>query len=430
MAAYTSSAIDYFSSEPVQGAIESGIFTKHYPVNTLNDSTNIIFNMPSVDRYFTDVAESNFDISMKIVKANGTDLVAEDLVAFVDNTAYSLFKSVDVFIHGVSITPSTIQQTLANYFSVRFGTGEAGAKIHLAEIQGLTGEDAGQHNAHGDLAVGWTARKAWTALSKEVHFKAPIPHDFFRTCAQFLPPMTDWRIEFKLNSPEFALNGTTTPFKFVITSFNINTRMVAVAPGATMSLFKEQLKKPFKLPFTSLVAQTFTISAAKQTEFIRGIFPRETPSQIYLMFVNTADLNGVGTTDPFNFQNGMIEKIVLRQNGEPVMCDAQLSNFHATAPNAIDLYYNMLQTFDVAHNGLDMNVTYDQFLKGCTLWAWTISGDMDPTNGVPVPQRAGNFEADIYVKNNHTTNVGLTAVFLGKCRKRVEIHHPNIVTLL
>ena len=70
------------------------------------------------------------------------------------------------------------------------------------------------------------------------------------------------------------------------------------------------------------------------------------------------------------------------------------------------------QAFDVGFNSRDVNLTYEQFLKGSTIWAWTLSPDTDANNNIALLQKPTNFEADIYVKNGYTRNADLTARLL------------------
>ena len=424
--AYTSSALEYLHGVPRHAELGNASFVRHLPVNTISGANTINFSFPPSDDYI-DLQECYMILKLKVSKADGGNLVAADNVAFVDNTPFSIFKSVVVHLNSTKITPSTIYQAYANYFASRFGTGKMATKIHLQELQGLTGEAPGQNDAKAAAAVGWTKRKGWTALSKEVQFITQIPNDFFRGCSSFLPPLQDLKLEFKLHDPDFTLVGTGN-FKYSVTNLEIFTRQVPVASSTTMAIFKQQAVQPLKLNFTSLAIQSFTISAGKQTEFIRGIFPHEMPHQIFLMLVETDRINGQIGKDPFKFENGKVEKVILRQNGTPVMIEAINTHFDEEG-DAKEAYFFMCQAFDVGNNSRDVNLTYEAFVKGSTMWAWTLSPDMDANSGIAMVQKPGNFEADIYVKNGHTTNPALTAIFLGKFCKTVEIGEENRTTL-
>lgn len=234
------------------------------------------------------------------------------------------------------------------------------------------------------------------------------------------------KVEFKLNDPEFALTGTEN-FKYEITSFQLFTRQVSVIASSTMEIFKRQSLKPLIMSYTSVEVQSYTASAGKQVEYIRAIFPHQMPHQLFMVLVETDCINGDMSKVPFKFENGQVEQVVLRQNGIPVMVDALITDFQHN--KAMDPYFHTCQAFNVGLNGRDVNLTLDQFIKGSTIWAWTLSPDMDADNGVGQVQKPGNFEADIYVRSGYSGNKDLMVLFFGKFRKSVFIGNGNTITL-
>ena len=422
---YTSSALQYDYPIPRYDDMGSAIFVRHLPINTISGASTINFTIPPCDD-FIDLQESFMTVKLKILKNNGLPLLAGDEVAFCDNVPYSVFKSVLVYLNNTKVTTNTIYQTYCHYFTSRFGTGKEATKIHLQRLQGLTGETAGKHDSKNDDAKGWTLRKGWTASSQEIQFLAPIPSDFFRTCNNFLPPLQDLKFEFKLNDAEFALISTN-EYKFVMTEMSLHMRQVPVASSTSMAIFKQQAVKPLKLNFTTLEAQSFSIPANQQVEYIRGIFPHSMPQQVFMVLVQTDRINGVRTKDPFKFENASVEKVIFRQNGSPVMIESIKTNFDNK--DAVEAYYFLCQAFDIGYNGRDNNLTYEEFINGGTIWAFTLAPDMDGNSGVGLIQKPGNFEVDIYFKNG-VKNTALTALFLGKIGKTVEIGNENKTTLL
>ena len=273
------------------------------PVNSISDASTIMFTIPPTDD-FINLQESYMVVKLKVLKANGTALVETDKVALSNNVVESLFKAVLVYLNGVKVTHSNVYQTIENYFVTRFGSAKDVTKIHIQALQGLTGKVAGKHDSKNDDATGWTILKAWTVQSKEATFVGQIPSDFFCSCSQFLPPLQDLKVEFKLHDPEFVLTASGTKFKYQLTSFELFTRQVSVAAKTTMELFKHQAVRPLLMNFTSVELQSFTMSAGKQVEFVRGIFPHEMPHQIFLVLIETNRVNGV-----FKFENAKVEKV-------------------------------------------------------------------------------------------------------------------------
>jgi hypothetical protein len=398
---YTSSAIDYTHPVPRYTDMGDAKFVRQIPVNAITGANTITFSLPPIDE-FLDLQESYMRVGVKVFKATGAILDNDDKVCLVDNCLGSLFSSVTLRLNGTRITSSNVYQAVENYFVTRFGISKA---------------------AHDDAAgPGRVKRMAWTALSKQCRFKGPIPCDFFRSCPNFLPPLQELTLEFKLNDPAFVLTAAAGNYSFKLTDIELFTRHVPVAASKTMAIMKSQTVRPLILNFTSVEVQSFSIAAKSHVEFIRGIFPHKKPTQVFMVLIETDRLNGVMTKDPFKFEHASVEKVVLRQNGVPCMVEAIETNF--TDEDALDSYGYVCEAFDVGFNGRDANLSYDQFIKGATMWAWTLSPDMDANNGVGLLQTTSNIEADIYVKAD-VDNPGLTALFLGKFGKSVQIRANN-----
>ena len=356
----------------------------------------------------------------------GRHLRRPTMLHFAITYPFSLVKSVSIYLNNTKLTPNTIYQVYGHYFATRFGSGKEATKIHLQRLQGLTGETANHHDSKNADAKGWTIRKAWTEGSKEIKFLTQIPADFFRTCSNFLPPLQDLRLEFKLNDPAFALTSTN-EFKFAITDMSLYMRQVTVDSSTSMEIFKRQAVKPLQLNFTTLEAQSFSIPANQQVEYIRGIFPHSMPQQVFMVLIETDRINGVRAKDPFKFENANVEKVIFRQSGSPVMIESINTDFGEK--DVSEAYYFLCQAFDVGYNSRDINLTFDEFISGSTIWSFTLSPDMDGNSGVGLIQKPGNFEVDIYFKND-AGNVALTALFLGKIGKTVEIGAENKTTLV
>ena len=78
---------------------------RQLPMNSISDASTIMFATPPTDD-FIDLQESYMIVKVKVLKANGTQLAADDVVALSDNVLGTLFKSGSVYLNGVKITNS------------------------------------------------------------------------------------------------------------------------------------------------------------------------------------------------------------------------------------------------------------------------------------------------------------------------------------
>ena len=175
---YTTSVIDYTHAVARHTELSDGKYVRHLPVNSISGANMIEFVIPPTEEYIHP-QECYVKITIKVTKPDGDNLDDEDVVAPSDNVLGSLFKAVTLYMNSVRITHSNVFQALENYFVTRYGIGKQAADIHMKEIQGLTGEAAGQNDSKNAHAVGWSQRKLWIAESKEYTVMGLIPCDFF-----------------------------------------------------------------------------------------------------------------------------------------------------------------------------------------------------------------------------------------------------------
>ena len=69
------SELELFSVPPTQTAIESSQWVEYRPITTLNDSSPIEFVITGSGEKYVDLSESYLQVTAKILKTNGGDLV-------------------------------------------------------------------------------------------------------------------------------------------------------------------------------------------------------------------------------------------------------------------------------------------------------------------------------------------------------------------
>ena len=126
---------------------------RQLPMNSITDVTTIVFAVPPTDD-FIDLQESYMVVKVKVLNANGTQLVDDDAVALSGNILGTLFKSVSVYLNGIKITSSNVYQAIENYFVTRFGVAKDATKFHVQALQGRTGEAADKHDYKNNDATG------------------------------------------------------------------------------------------------------------------------------------------------------------------------------------------------------------------------------------------------------------------------------------
>ena len=118
----TLSDADLFTPSFVQTDVQHGIYEEIFPISKLDDNGPIEFTIENSTDKFIDAANTYLKMKLKIVKADGSNIPAEEKVTPINYIFGSLFSQVDVKLGGCIISTSNntysyraILETLLNY---------------------------------------------------------------------------------------------------------------------------------------------------------------------------------------------------------------------------------------------------------------------------------------------------------------------------
>lgn len=87
------SELNLFTQTPVQLGIDASNFIEIFPVTSLNDKSPIEFYIAGNGEHYLDLSHSILNVQVKIVKANGNNLVDADIVAPVNYLMNCFFRN-------------------------------------------------------------------------------------------------------------------------------------------------------------------------------------------------------------------------------------------------------------------------------------------------------------------------------------------------
>lgn len=91
--------LDYSSLPPTQEVIADSQWVRYPCLTSIdNNSQNPLEFRLDRTNTFTDLQQLYLHVKFKVVKADGSDLTDKDAVSTVNNFAYSMFSSVEMFI--------------------------------------------------------------------------------------------------------------------------------------------------------------------------------------------------------------------------------------------------------------------------------------------------------------------------------------------
>ncbi len=111
----TKSELDLFATPSTQTSVDKGMYVEYHPISSLADETPIGFEVNSSGNSYCGLSRSYLYAKVKITRANGDNLEADDTVGPVNNFLHSLFSQVDVSLNGTLITNSTNTYAYRSY---------------------------------------------------------------------------------------------------------------------------------------------------------------------------------------------------------------------------------------------------------------------------------------------------------------------------
>ena len=124
--------LDLFSMPPTHVSLEKGHWIDYQPVSSVSDSGLTTFLSPGTEDY-VDLSKTILLLRVKVTKADGTNLGADEKVGVVNNFLHSLFKHVRVFLKGKRVTQATGTYAYRAYLETLLNYGPAAKQSQLTQ---------------------------------------------------------------------------------------------------------------------------------------------------------------------------------------------------------------------------------------------------------------------------------------------------------
>ena len=175
------SELDLFTIPPTQTSIEMSTFCDYHPLTSLADGTPIEFEIGGTGDDYIDLANTFLYLKVKLRRADGTDLHADDVVAPTNYILHGLFSQVDIWLNGTQITASMNTYPYRAMLEALLSYGSDAKRSQLSASL-FYADDAGKFDsiAVDDTAnTGFSTRRATTARSRTVDLMGRVHADIF-----------------------------------------------------------------------------------------------------------------------------------------------------------------------------------------------------------------------------------------------------------
>ena len=408
--------IQFFKPRNVQTVMQKGQWVDVYPSNTVISGNPIEFFISGSADDYIDLSQTMLVIRCKASKSNGTTaLGAGNNFAPINNFMHSIFSDVSLTVGDKQIEGGNFMYPQRAYFHNLLSYSST-TKKGLLRASGWTKDSAGLF--HNDDGKGWKARSAWFHGVGDVEFSGPLCLDFLLQ-QKYLLNSIDVKIKLTQGKPEFffmiedATAAADRAVNFEITRAMLYVRRVQMTPSVLLQDETTLITRNALYPVQHTELITFTIANGSQSATKESLFRGAVPKLIVVGLVTNAAMNGSYATNPFNFKAYGVNHMALYKDGESVPSRPFTPDF---ANNLVSREYSALhQALELYNVDESRNITWEDFLKGYTLYAFNLAPDLNLSGHVQ-PYRDGNLRLEIKfgAATTKTINVVVMALFDGQ----------------
>ena len=397
-----------FDRQHTQTDIIKSYVSDYYPITSISSNGPIEFHIPGNTEDYIDVNDIYLHLKFNVTKSDGTVIDAADKVGLNNLAIATLFQDVSLTLGEVQIEGGQQCYPYLAYFPTIMQMHPAAQKSHM-KLFGWEKDEADKFD--NEANKGFVARQKWTAAGKVCELYGPLYLDFTRQ-SRYLISQTDIRLRLLPHKPEFALNGFHTKlFKINFKSVTLHARRIMLNPsvinGHATGLNKQNAIYP--LNHTELI--NFTIPAGQKSYVKDRLFPLQAPKLMVVAMVENDAFNGNIEKNPFNFQHFDLNKIAVYREGESIPGRPFTPDF-GNGQYARS-YAHFMQTFHYWNTDDTNGLTFDDFGKGYTLYAYDLTADNDIGASYRHAISTNNLRLELTFANNlpKTINVLIYAVF-------------------
>ena len=365
---------------------------------------------------------SNLCLSVKgtICKGDGTAYTIAENVMLTNNTMHSLIKSVTVHLNGTLVEStnnyaynSMIKQLISLSNDDISRSGECVGLFSLDKFKGETYSDLANLNEK-------LKNKMNSIKESGFDYYGPLHLDISSTHC-YLAPSVEIQIKIDLNDSAFVIGASTDVDrpKYLIKSMTLHVQHLAVRTNASLALEKSMFTGNLCYPFRKFMSKTVLIGANQTMLSCENIYQGVIPACLYFVFLDlNAFSNKSYTTNKLHFHHRDLRNVKITVNNKVAYNIKSKFNHETT-----ELYSTILQS--LGGDGQSHLLKYDDWLNGCSVFAFNLNGEM-LKGGIHPTMSGANLRLELELDKN---DKNLVLYLLGEFQSSFEINHSRQVTL-
>lgn len=385
------SNLDLWALPPSQASVQEGSYIHYQPISSLDDATCVEFSISSSANEYIDLAHCQLYVRAKVVGDKGAELAAAAEVAPVNNVLHSLWSQVDVSLNSKLVSQSSQTYPYRSYITSLLSYDGPAKESHLTAT-GFYSDTAGEMNTASDANLGFKARKAMTALSREFECLGPLHCDIFSQ-DRFLLNNMQLNLKLTRTKDAFALISKDKKEHIKLVDVRLIARKVKLAPDVLLAHSKALEVSPARYPIVRTEMKSFSIGAGVQSKTIDYLHSGATPRRLIVGFVSNKNLNGDYGLNPFNFEHFGLNYLTLHVDSQQVPSRPLTPNFDKK--QYVEAYYTLFTGSGIHFGNQGNKISYNDYGAGYTLYAFDLTPCMTASQDFWDLQKHANIRLEV-----------------------------------
>ena len=353
-----------FDDQFRQEEIVEGTWDRINPTNSVQDTRVIEFLVKGNDA-FIDLHNCFLITKIKILKADGTNIPAPNIVGIINYPGATLIEQIDLYLNNEQIL-STSHYPYKSYLETLLSYGPAAKKTWLGSSLYNKDTHSQMDSALDNNNVGFRKRRAFVSESKSVELFSKIHVDLFNQERMLLNGI-DLKLVLRHSTDEFCLmTDDADNYKIKLEDAFLMVRRNRLADHKFNEMQSTIMKQDAKYFIPHVEVKVFTYAAGLRNinvnNFITG---RDLPKRIVLAMVSNAAFHGNKTLNPFNFKHYNLTSVNITVDNKSIMGKPQTLNF--TTNETLQTYWAMMGSLGYQFRDDGCDITRDEFNHGYTL---------------------------------------------------------------
>ena len=406
--------LSLFEPTRVNSGVNSVEFVEYLPRGQLSDDAPVEIVIPNTSPMYVDLKQTFLHIKAKVVKSNGADLEASDVVTPTNLFMHSMWRQVDVYLNQKLVSSGGTNYSYKAMVDVLLSKRSYHETILQSQL--FYKDTAGTLDrtilTDTPLNVGLIKRNLLARLSKTIDMEGSILSDIF-LIDKYLLNGVELRLKLWPNKDDFRLMASdkSKKYKVKIIECFLKVCYVNVTPGVIVAHAELLKQRNAQYQFARSEIKIFALASGQYNINVDDAFQGIIPSKVVIGMVTSAAYSGQYDKSPFNFGHFNLDFIGLYVNNESRPFKPMKLKFSTEGgQNYIGAYQTLFSGCGwERENNIISRSDYPQ---GYTLFVFDLDQHTDAINSFPAI-RKGNLRIEGHFASplSETVNIIIYAKF-------------------